>query len=479
MPKTKTIWKSLLSPIGRGVAWVYRIQPLSDLGLLASIFSLLALRFFYVGSQDLVVGMLCGSTLFLVAVCALGTVYQRIRLGKTLHIEPQFDHQNPLSKTPIAAGMVVSGVRVLPFFTLELERHFDVSHFEKSAQKDTAARIISPKHLLRGRDPHDAKRRLVDSVRFPHRGLWAMSGVYCRIGDALGLTRLAWEYPLEAGIEVSAADIPIKALPIVAASSRAGDELSLSQERSGDLYDLKPYDPNDGVKRILWKTYAKSGQLVVRRPEPAMIPEGEVAIYLIAGREEDYVAGALQSYLKMLHENQIVVLFGTDGLNSIPHEHAGSPGETSYCSTPESIQRAINRSACSAQAGDGSDFEEFLESVEGPGRRIHQVVVFAPLETEGPASANKVLFPERYADRSIWLSNLQASTNKSHITLSLALVPDSFELHTDFIPTSGLQNLKRSVSAQISTMRKSAETNPAADLLSLPGAQVLPVERYE
>jgi hypothetical protein len=306
-----------------------------------------------------------------------------------------------------------------------------------------------------------------------------MKSVRCQIGDALGLSRMTWDYPIEASIEVSAANIPIKALPVVAASSRAGDELSVSQERSGDLYDLKPYDPNDGVKRILWKTYAKSGQLVVRRPEPAMIPEGEVAIYLIASREEDYVAGALQSYLKMLHDNQIVVLFGTDGLNSISQEHAGSPGETSYCSTPENIQRAINRSAWSPNAGQATDFQDFLESVEGPGRRIHQVVVFAPLTTEDSMEQKRVGFSQQYSDRNVWLKNLQASTNKSHITLSLALVPDSFDLYAE-PPTEGtLHSLQRNVSSRLKTLLPKAEDTPKVDILSIPGTQVIPVERYE
>ena len=376
-------------------------QPFTPFGALAVVLATVGLRVFAIPQFDLIADILCKSVLALVAVVVLLGIAVRLRLGKNAKADLRFDTHRAVSRRPLSSGISLIGSNLPPFFSLEISRRF--------AEDGVAA----PRHIIRGRAQEEGKRTLIDTVAFPHRGYWSVPGVEFTLRDAFGLTAMAWESPAAAGVEVHAKTIPIVPLPIVAASSRAGDQLQQSRERSGDLFDIKPYDPSDGTKRILWKTFAKSGQLVVRRPEPAVIPEGEVAIYLIAGAEDDHVAGALQGYIEQLEANQIVILFGTDGMGELANEARAAIKETKtdsvsggFVTEDESIRRAISRCVWSDAAGTGSDFGRFLRALDAASKPVHNVIVFAPHHGE-------------------WFESLARYASNSSVRLTIALVPES------------------------------------------------------
>jgi uncharacterized protein (DUF58 family) len=361
--------------------------------------------------SDLIASILGGGLITLVIASLFGVTYLRRKLQKQLSIESHIDYSASFSRTPVQAGITAHKANIPAFFSLNLRRAF------------RSRKVLSPSHILFG---HQETRKLIDSILFPHRGLWSLNAIEATISDSLGFARLSWDIPLDQGVEVSAKPIPIRPLPIVAASSRSGDQLNESMERSGDLFDIKAYDPSDGVKRILWKIYAKSGDVVVRRPEPAIIPEGEVAIYLVANRRDDHVAGALQSYLEMLYRNQITVLFGTDGITASRHSFRGAQqrlaalkgaeSERLFVSLPADIQRAINRSVWSIDAGSANGFEAFLEALESDGRVIRKVIVFAP------------------AERSNWFKQIGPIAAQHNVSLSIASVPKELDPH--IVPSS-------------------------------------------
>lgn len=370
-----------------GVLWSW--QPLTFRGVLVVGFGTLAVRLFAIAEFDLVADVLGKSLLALCVLTVLFAFFFRLRLGSRIRVEPRFDSEQAISKRPVAAGLILEQSGIPPYFSVRVQRRF------------LQPGVGSPVHVVRGAAPEDGKRYLLDTILFPHRGLWELESIDFQLSDTLGLSRFTWRAPNTAGIEVRAETIPIHPLPVVASSSRAGDELSQSRERSGDLFDIKAYDPSDGVKRILWKTFAKSGQLVVRRPEPAVIPEGELALYLVAGPDDDYVAGALQDYLRQLEQNQIVVLFGTDGMHEPKADLAGG-----ILSSREDIQRAVNRCVWSRESGTGRDFGSFLSALQASDRMLRHVVVFAPESGE-------------------WLPPMLGLASSSSVKLSVAVVPES------------------------------------------------------
>ncbi len=242
-------------------------------------------------------------------------------------------------------------------------------------------------------------RRLSDSLLFPHRGVWHLTGLQFHLEDFLGFTSLTWDLPLSLSIEVSAPLLTIRPLPIVASSATAGDDISLAHERTGELFDMKPYDPSEGASRILWKTFARSRQLFVRRPEPALLPEGEVAVFVVANRSEDYVVGACRSFLEQLRENQIVILLGTDS--------AAAPA---VLSERDEMHHLLNTDVWSDSAGTGVSFPLYLEALLAKRQFLNRVVVFAP---EG---------------RSDWSAPVMDAAAARNIKLSVAAVPETFSM---------------------------------------------------
>jgi len=383
---------------------VKRSQPLTFRGLLAIALSVIALQFFATAESDLIAYMLGGAIAMMVLVTVVTSLLVRRSLVKELQIESHFDRESLYSRSPVRAGLTVRNALLPPFFSVHLMRVFQ----HQSAH--------SREHVITGRE---AVRRLVDTVRFPHRGFWSLEHLNVSLRDALGFTEITSDVPSNASVEVSARNIQIRQLPIVAASSRSGDTLDEARERSGDLFDIKQYDPSDGIKRILWKVYAKTGSVVVRRPEPAIIPEGEVAVFLIANRFDDHVAGALQSYLEELEKNTITVLFGTDGSGAyrtsyVPaHQETTSTNTDLVASKPEQIQSMINRSVWSAHAGTGNDLETFFTALNNMNRVIRRVVVFAP---------------ENNTD---WFDSIRNVAAAHHVALTIVLAPDSLDPAVD------------------------------------------------
>lgn len=358
------------------IAW----QPLTLRAILIIILSTLAIREYAIANYDLVVDIICKSLLSLTALLTLLSVFYRIRIGQKLNVEAIFNNSEATSNQEIDSNLILSSPRIPLFFSLRLNRLF----------KHKGATTFE--HILRGDVSSEDKKYLLDHCIFPHRGYWEMSGVKVRLEDNLGLTAYSWDIELNSGIEVSPENVEISPLPIVASSSKSGDTSTDSKERTGDLYDIKPYDPSDGTRRILWKTYAKSGQLISRKPEPAIIPEGEIALYLVANKEEDYVTAACISYLSMLFENDINVLFGTDGSNEI-------------CSNLEKIKKAINYNVWDKNCGTGKDFSSYLKSISNLNKNIFNVVVFGP-------------------ERPNWQGEIN---NISNIKLTFVLVPEKLK----------------------------------------------------
>jgi hypothetical protein len=407
-------------------------QPLTMRGLAVLVLSLYALRIWAIPEADLVAAVLGGGLLALCVLMFVLSLMVRVRLGQRLQGEALFDSDNPLSRCEVAAGIVLLHSSIPSYFALCVARRF---------AQDT---VVSNVHVVKGQEPELGRRHLIDSVVWPHRGLWTLAALEFSLQDALGFTKLNWSLPIGVSVEVSAPTVSIKPLPILAASSRIGDQWNQSRERTGDMFDIKAYDSSDGIKRILWKTFAKSGELVVRRPEPAIIPEGEVALYLIARKEEDHVAGAAQDYINELHRNQITVLFGTDGMlssvvgseqlaNSAPSSTSSSSSSPfsslsssvkilstapqCFVSTDETIRKAINYSVWSSQAGTGEGFEAYLESLSSSNRVVHNVVVFVGSSKSG------ITADKRSSDD--WFKRISAVAAIHFVKLSIALVPEN------------------------------------------------------
>jgi len=211
------------------------------------------------------------------------------------------------SKTPTLFIIRTSPLSILPMFQLQIQVEFE--------NED----LSLPVHKLTGsvRD----ERLITEEITFPHRGTWIVKRILYSFSDQLGLSRVCWEQGDEKINQQFKVRPPAGAqdtLPILSSCHRAGDSIIDIHERCGDPFDLRQYQPTDGVKKIVWKIYAKAGELISRHPEPSMTPEGQVAIFCLASKDDDDVCSTVVSYIKRLEALQLEVYFGCEGMDRAP-----------------------------------------------------------------------------------------------------------------------------------------------------------------
>lgn len=134
------------------------------------------------------------------------------------------------------------------------------------------------------------------SIFTPHRGEWLLDGVRFEIQDKLRLFSATITIPIKTSVVSRVPSVDTRPLPILSSSIIPGDTYPLSTERLGEPFDLRPYQPGDSMKRILWKTFARSGELITRQPEFSHAPEGEVLIFCAARKSDDYLAALSLKY---------------------------------------------------------------------------------------------------------------------------------------------------------------------------------------
>ena len=128
----------------------------------------------------------------------------------------------------------------------------------------------------------------------------------------------------------------------------------------GDRADMRRYGSADPLRLVLWKVYARTGQLMVRTPERALTPDLRVAAYLPATPHDEAAAGAARVAVEsgVLGERWTL---GTDGV----------PG---VATSEEDALAFICRSG--GVDGQASGVEAFVAEARSAGMK--QLVLFCP-----------------------------------------------------------------------------------------------------
>lgn len=234
-------------------------------------------------------------------------------------LSDQTIHQTPLPESKIISGQTVivslksTTLTVPAWFKLNLKLHLSNNQLSLS------------EHILLGKHPNGCVIR--EKVVFPHRGDWQLSSAQLCFGDYTGLAHYRWsiDFQPQPSYRVHPPFVCADNWPIISSAQRSGDAQIDLHNRQGDPYDLKSYHPSDGIKKIVWKVYAKSGELIARHPEASMTPEGQVFVYCLAQRRDDRLCGQVLDYCQRLNEMKLQIFFGCQGMGS--DEMAFSPQE--------------------------------------------------------------------------------------------------------------------------------------------------------
>jgi hypothetical protein len=400
--------------------------PLTIRGILALAISYFCLFFLAKEYSDLIASILGISLLVLVLLTTILLLVSTPFLKKKISLTNHDSTQKLFSRTTNCCGFSISRLRILPFFYLSIKRNI--------LNKE----ILHQKHILTGITTNQGKTSIItDSIWYPHRGLFEMKGYTIEYGDIFGLTKRIWFSGSEATHEVAPPPVSISPLPIMAASAQIGDTETAQHTRSGDLFDIRSYQPGDSLKRILWKVYARSGDLVVREPEPAIIPEGEVAIYVLAQKREDLVASSALSYLQILDRQNILFRVGFLG--------AGSSLNMTFEEAEKTAIRVADRKEDHSETLK-DDFSIFLSSLKKSGQRPYQIVIFLSDNLLKGVTGNDLTETELLNGRN-FISRIEEEAETNGLQLYFALVPNAEQAHKN---TTSLTSLK-----MVKTLQKS------------------------
>jgi len=230
----------------------------------------------------------------LILIFAFGNVLRRscrISIGHFLR------SAHPHSSELISLNIGTTPIRIPPLCILNIKLIF------KGDDQDFIAIPV--------RGFRKSKHSLTVERSFSHRGLWSLDKIDYSLTDVFGLVRMNWsraDFESMPALTIYPPTQRQEGIPVISSSIREGDVLQYPQQHSGDYYDIRRYQPADGARRILWKIYAKSGNLMSRHPEESVSPEGQTLIFCTALQRDDILAGACVDYIKSLEQMDVQVL---------------------------------------------------------------------------------------------------------------------------------------------------------------------------
>jgi hypothetical protein len=178
--------------------------------------------------------------------------------------------------------------------------------------------------------------------------------------DAFGLARWAWDTDEPREILLLPEARRLRHAAFVPSLASADGTSSPAGDAVGDRMEIRPYVAGDSVRNIVWTTFAKTGQLVVRTPERSVDRSREVRAYLVAGTGDEPAAAAARVALEegALGDRWTFGADGTDGAQT----------------DIEEAIRAIARSGSVAAADGGCGLAAFGRA----GGAYAHCIVFAP-----------------------------------------------------------------------------------------------------
>lgn len=291
--------------------------------------------------SDIVAAGIASTILISLILIILTSIIVSRRLARSLKVEVFLPSVAITSQEPGIITLSLNGLdKLLPGFEIEPILSF---HPEELKSIPINRKFLTKDHAV-----------ISFKINPPHRGIWEISECRCEIRDILRMTSRIISINLSIPLTIN---VPVKhlpSLPIYASSSKPGDALIHHNERLGDPFDLRSYQPGDSMRRILWKVYARTGELITRQPESSCTPEGEAWIFCAAPTSDDSTGATCLSYARQILENNINICGGCLGM-----------GNNSPARSLEAFESLIIHSAWNSKIENFiSDFSKFINLAE-------------------------------------------------------------------------------------------------------------------
>lgn len=133
---------------------------------------------------------------------------------------------------------------------------------------------------------------VVEEVTSPTRARFERVVRRFVVEDGFGLAQVVLRHVERRPLRVSPCVGRLDHAPVLQSLS-AGDDLPHPRGRAeGDRVDMRRYSAGDPLRLVLWKVFARTGQLMVRTPERALAPSVRVVAYLVAAPGDEAAAAA-------------------------------------------------------------------------------------------------------------------------------------------------------------------------------------------
>lgn len=343
-----------VSRIGRPVSRVVRAVrdkfPLTWLGLLLGGASLGGVFYYGRQRQDLVLYVAGLGLLFLMTLTLLLVTLVTVALRLSWKAVPRSPARVEAG-TEMATGFSLPALGWLPFVSIDWQ--WREPEGVKLAIEARRGRLRE-RAICRERGEHTRTvRRVV-------------------VGDVFGLSWLAVTLEEPTPRVVLPARGRTLSAPLLEAMSGGDMRSHPMGPPDGDLVDMRRYVAGDPMKRILWKTYARTRTLMVRLPERALAPTRRTVAYLVAAEGDEPAAGVARLALES----------GVLG----PDWRFGADGGERDVETVEEALELIVRSRAARPVG-GSGLGAFLGRAAQLG--AYRCVLFvSPRPGSGPGPGN-------------------------------------------------------------------------------------------
>jgi len=275
--------------------------PLSLQGILTLGLTTYALRRYAYGSQDLVV--------FAIGICALAilvfslfcTIVSGVLVQRRIHrkIEQHAAESSRLQLEagfPNESGFQLSTLNYFPLIRLSWKASYpDLIETRIRVTMDNEGNTLLREELL----PH--RRFLSDSMQRQFT-----------VSDVLGFARYTWRETERCEYLCLPQMNTLKQLPLLRSMTAEDGMPDPGGSPEGDRMEIRRYAPGDSVRDIMWKAYARSGQLNVRLAEKSVFHSQRTLAYLLSSKHDEAAAATARVALQrgVFGEDW---LFGADG----------------------------------------------------------------------------------------------------------------------------------------------------------------------
>jgi hypothetical protein len=268
------------------------------------------------------------------------------------------------------------------------------------------------------------------------------------IEDSFGLARIVLRRSERRIVRVLPWTGMLDTSPMLRSLSGGEDVPHPLGQLTGDRVDIRRYVPGDPLRLMLWKVFARTGELMVRTQERSIAPSVRIVAYLVAALGDEPPAAAARVAIEagLLGDGWT---FSADGAN-----HAATDVDGAIALI------VASRHARNTDRGDAAGLMHFLDEACGVGPA--RVVLFVPAKP-GP-----------------WLERATAAAKKYGTAMSVLVVTDRVEDPRDATDRHRLDRFLR-LPAQADPEAQATTTGPElqeiARAFSSNGAAVLALER--